>query len=305
MAYYYSFNEYLKKGFGQKVRRVSLNAGFSCPHKSDDDPASGCIFCNEAGFSLNAENTGSVEDQLAEGIDKLRKAYGIENFIAYFQNATGTNAPTNELKKYYDVVKKFKEVSSIYISTRPDCVNEKKLDLIAGYTDKYEVWIEYGVQTIHDRTLEVLNRNHTFFDSITAIKATAERGIKVGAHIILGLPDETLGDMIETAKALAELPVDGVKLHVLHVLKNTKLQKIYEKNGLNLLSREEYIDNACTFMEYLSPECVMLRLVSNAYKEHLVAPGWINDKIAVIEGIKKEFEKRGTKQGAKFKHNQI
>ena len=297
MSYYYSFNEYLKKRFGQKVRRVSLNSGFSCPHRTEEDTDSGCIFCNESGFSLNSGNTSPVEDQLAEGIYKLRRAYGIDKFIAYFQNATGTNASIDELKKCYDVVKKFKEVNSIYISTRPDCVDDEKLDLIGTYNDKYEVWIEYGVQTFHDRTLEVLNRRHTVFDSINAIKATSDRGIKVGAHIILGLPDETSSDMIETAKALAQLPVDGVKLHVLHVLKNTRLQRLYAEGSIKLLSKEKYIENACNFMEYLKPECVMMRLVSNAYKEHLVAPGWINEKIAVIEGIKKEFERRGTFQG--------
>ena len=297
MSYYYSFNKYLKKRFGQKVRRVSLNSGFSCPHRKDGDMESGCIFCNESGFSLNSENTSPVEDQLAEGIHKLRRAYGINKFIAYFQNATGTNAPLPELKKCYDVVKKFKDVNSIYISTRPDCVDKEKLDLIAAYNDIFEVWIEYGVQTFHDRSLKFLNRRHTVFDSINAIKDTHDRGIKVGAHIILGLPNESNNDMIETAKVLTQLPVDGVKLHVLHVLDNTKLQKLYAEGGIKLLSKEEYIENACNFMEYLNPECVMMRLVSNAYKEHLVAPRWINEKISVIEGIKTEFKRRGTFQG--------
>jgi len=297
--YYYSFNEYLKKRFGCKVRRISLNAGFPCPHKGSGEE-SGCIFCNESGFSLNAGNTGTVETQLAEGIRKLREKYGPMEFIAYFQNATGTNAPLEELRKSYDAVRKFKEINSIYISTRPDCVDDGKLDLIAGYAGKYEVWLEYGVQTMHDRTLQTLNRRHTWADSVNAVKAAATRGIKVGAHIILGLPGETIADMVATAKAIAELPVSGVKLHVLHVLRDTKLEKLYASGDIKLMSRDEYIKSACSFMEYLDPGCVMLRVVSDAYSDFLVAPAWINDKTAVIDGIKREFEKRGTKEGSKF-----
>jgi hypothetical protein len=299
--YYYSFNEYLKKKFGCKVRRVSLNAGFSCPHKGAGK-GEGCIFCNEYGFSPNASGAGSIERQLKEGISKLSAKYGPCGYIAYFQNATGTNASLAELRENYDAVKKFKEVNSIYISTRPDCVSEEKLELIAGYAEKYDVWLEYGVQTSHDRTLQALNRRHTWLDSVNAINAAAKKGIKVGAHIILGLPGESQEDMAATAKAIGALPVSGVKLHVLHVLKNTELERLYAEGKIKLMSRDEYITAACSFMEYLDPGCVMLRVVSDAYKDFLVAPLWINDKSDVIDGINMEFGRRGTRQGSCFRH---
>ncbi len=280
---------------------MSLNAGFTCPHKVENEPLSGCIFCNESGFSPNTGNGASLREQLETGISKLGKKYSVSKFIAYFQNATGTNASVQELKECYDVIKDFQEIESLYISTRPDCVDSEKLDLIAEYTDKYEVWLEFGIQTVHDRTLNKLNRGHTHLDSVKAVKGAAARGIKVGAHVILGLPGETGEDMIETAEVIAGLPVNGIKLHVLHVLRETVLEKMYSEGKIKLFSRKEYISNACDFMEYTDPSCVMFRLVSDAYKDYLIAPDWINDKSAVINGINKEFERRGTCQGAKYK----
>ncbi|MDD5634709.1 MAG: TIGR01212 family radical SAM protein, partial [Candidatus Omnitrophica bacterium] len=213
-------------------------------------------------------------------------------------SSTNTNAGILELEKAYNVIKKYPEVVALYIATRPDCIDEEKLELIAGFKKDYEVWIEYGVQTIHEKTLKFINRGHTFAQSVNAINRTARKGIKVGAHLMLGLPGETKKDMIATAKEISKLPVSGVKLHVLHVLKGTRLEEMYNEGKIKLLDKTEYVGIVCDFLENLKSDCVILRLVSDAKDEVLIAPKWINDKLSVINAIDREFASRGTKQGS-------
>jgi hypothetical protein len=183
-------------------------------------------------------------------------------------------------------------------------VDEEKLDLIESYSRDYDVWIEYGLQSAHDRTLKFINRRHTFHDFAEAAAMTAKRKIKVGAHVILGLPGETKDDMLKTAEKIAALPVSGIKLHVLHVLKGTRLEKYYNKGDINLLSFNEYVKTACDFLEIMNPNCVVFRLVSDANPDFLIAPKWINRKSEVISAIKKEFELRRTKQGSLWRTSQ-
>ncbi|MFH1665000.1 MAG: TIGR01212 family radical SAM protein [Candidatus Omnitrophota bacterium] len=298
---YYSYNTYLRERFGCKVRRISLNAGFPCPNKDGTISGDGCVFCNEEGFSRFAATDISLKEQIERSIRLSRDTGGVSKFIAYFQNAAGTNAETAELEGAYAVIRDYPEIVGLCIATRPDCIDDKKLDLIAGYTGDHDVWIEYGVQTVHDRTLMAMNRGHTFARSAEAIKRTADRGIKAGAHIILGLPGETGADMVSTAREMSRLPVSGVKLHVLHVLKGTVLDEMYRRGEIELMTRERYVRTACDFLENLRPDCVILRLVSDAKKEFLTAPGWITDKLAVIDQIEKEFSERGTAQGSAWR----
>lgn len=298
MKYYNSFNTYLKERFHAKVRRISLNAGFSCPNRDGQAGRGGCVFCNELGFSPFAGKNIPLKEQIERSISHAKEQGRAEKFIAYFQNATNTYAPAEKLKSAYDVIYDYPDIVALAVSTRPDCVDNEKLDLIAGYAKDYEVWIEYGVQSVHDRTLEAINRGHTFRQTEEAILRTAERGIKVGAHVILGLPGESWDDMVTTAKKLSELPVSGVKLHVLHVLKGTPLEQSYKDGKIALLTRDEYVDIACIFLENLSPDCVILRLVSDAKKEYLIAPEWINNKLAVIAQIEQKFASKGTSQGS-------
>jgi len=295
---YYSFNSYLKERYGTRLRRISLNAGFSCPNK--ESGKGGCIYCNELGFSRFAGRDVPLREQIERSMVVLKEK-GVEKFIAYFQNATNTNAEPGKLKTAYDVIKEYPEIVALCISTRPDCVDDEKLDLIASYTGNYEVWMEYGLQTIHDRTLEAVNRAHTFEQSVIAIEKTAQRSIKTGVHIILGLPGESEEDMIATAKKISTMPVSGVKLHVLHVLRDTELERMYRENKIKLLERDEYVGIACSFLENLKPDCAILRLVSDARGEYLIAPWWINDKLSVIDQIDREFEIRGTRQGSKVR----
>ncbi|MBN1353457.1 MAG: TIGR01212 family radical SAM protein [Candidatus Omnitrophica bacterium] len=305
MRSYYSFSEYLKTRFERRVQRISLNAGFDCPNRNGTLSASGCIFCNEKGFSRFAGTRLTLAEQIKESMNFVRARFGAEKFLAYFQNASGTYAQTAKLKEAYDVIKDFPDIVGLFISTRPDCMDEEKLDLVAGYCDNYEVWVEYGVQSVHDKSLKYLNRSHTFSQSLEAIENTARRGIKVGTHIIIGIPGETREDIIETARVIAHLPVSGVKLHVLHILRDTPLEKVFIEGKLNLLKQDEYISLACDFIERLDPGCVILRLVSDANPAVLVSPAWINEKQKLIESVESEFNKRGTCQGAKYDKNNL
>ncbi len=298
--YYYSFNDYLQEKYGGRVQRLSLNAGFTCPTRDGKIDTEGCIYCNEKGFSPYSDTRLPLKKQIEEAMEYAKKRYKAERFIAYFQNATNTYGPHSKLKKAYDIIKEFPDIVGLYISTRPDCIDKEKLDLIESYSKNYEVWLEYGLQSSHDRTLKFINRRHTFHDFVEAAKMTAKRGIKVGAHVILGLPGETREDMVKTAEKIGSLPVSGIKLHILHVLKGTKLEEYHKEGKINLLPFQEYVNTACDFLEATDPKCVVFRLVSDANPDYLVAPKWINKKSEVINAIKKEFEKRGTKQGVRW-----
>jgi len=298
--YIYSFNTYLRNKFGQRVQRLSLNAQFTCPNRDGKISKDGCIYCNDEAFSPFANTRLSLKEQIRQSADFAKKRYKAKKFVAYFQNATNTYASLAKLRKVYDTIKAFPEIVGLYISTRPDCVDEKILELIASYSKDYDVWIEYGLQTSHDRTLHFLNRGHVFHDFVKAAEMTAEKKIKVGAHVILGLPGETKEDMNATAKKIAKLPVSGIKFHMLHVLKNTRLENYYKSGKIRLLTFKEYVGRVCDFLEIISPICVIFRLVSDAKEDLLIAPKWINHKAEVINAIKDEFEQRGTKQGSKY-----
>ncbi len=298
--YYYAFNRYLKDKFSAKVWKVSLNAGFGCPNKNGVIDSKGCVFCNEEAFSRLAGSKLSLQEQLEEGIGFAREK-GVEKFIVYFQNGTSTNAPIEELKRTYDVIKSCEDIVGLSISTRPDCVDDAKIGLISEYVDSYDVWIEYGLQTVHNKTLKKINRRHTFDQSAWAIEKTARKGVNVGVHVILGLPGETRRDMINTAKVISGLPVNGVKFHILHVLKDTHLARLYDKNRIKLLDQGEYIDIACDFLENLRKDIVILRLISDAKRDVLIGPEWMNSKLNVMQGIEREFSVRGTGQGSLYK----
>jgi radical SAM protein (TIGR01212 family) len=297
---YYSFNNYLREKFGERVHKINLNASFACPNRDGTFSSDGCIFCNEKGLLRSVKRATPLEKQIEESMDFARKRFKAGKFIAYFQNAANTYADTGKLKKAYDAIKAFPEIAALFISTRPDCIDKEKLDLIESYSDDYEVWIEYGLQSVHDATLKKINRSHTFSQSLKAIEETSKRKIHVGAHIILGLPGESRDDMMETAKTLATLPISGVKLHVFHVLCDTKAEDLFNKGEIKLLEHGEYARLACDFLEELHPKCVILRLVSEARHEVLLAPEWMCEKRKIINDIKNEFKKRGTYQGAHY-----
>ncbi len=299
MDRYYRYSKYLKGTFGCAVYKVSIDAGFSCPNKDGKLSKDGCIFCDNRAFSFNsrAPITKSIEKQIEEGIDFGRSRYAAKKFIIYFQAFTNTYAPLNVLKERYDIIRRYKDIVGISIGTRPDCVTDDIFDLIKIYTLDYNVCFEYGLQSIHDRTLTLINRNHTYNDFLKALEKTKQHGIQACCHIIIGLPDETKDQIIQTAKELARLKVDAVKIHPLHIVKDTTLAKLYKDNRYKPMDLKDFINLTVNFLEHLSPDTVIQRIGADCPKGMLMAPDWISDKQDILELIEKDMQEKNTYQG--------
>jgi len=299
---YNQYSRHLQDIFNCKVYKITLDAGFSCPNRDGTISERGCVFCDAGGsFSQAHSSCLPIEEQLKEGVVQLKKRFKAEKFISYFQAYTNTYAPVEKLKSLYDRGVSHPDVVGLSIGTRPDCVDAEKLDLIASYKDNYLVWVEYGLQSIHNNTLEAINRGHTSEDFFKAVEMTKKRGINTCAHVIIGLPGETREHTLETARALAEIGVDGVKIHLLCVMKDTELENQYKKGLISLLSMEEYVETVCDFLELLPPDVSIHRLAGNGLKKLLVAPAWLDEKFKVLNLIDREFERRDSRQGRWYK----
>lgn len=276
---YYPLSTYLKDKFGEKVYKITLDAGFTCPNRDGSISNIGCIFCDDGGsFSKAHSRHLSIQDQIKAGISSQNKRFGANKFMAYFQAFSNTYKPIEELRNIYQQAIAHPQIVGISIGTRPDCIDKEKLDLISSFVPNYETWIEYGLQTIHDKSLLWMNRGHDYKCFEEAYYQTKEKGIKVCAHIILGLPTETKEDMLKTAEKLAKLKVDGVKFHALCVMQNTPLEKIYNNGELRLLSEDEYVDIVSDCLKILPPQTIIHRLCGNGYSKTMVAPLWLNNK---------------------------
>ncbi len=298
---YNPFSAYLKQKFGVKVYKITLDAGFSCPNRDGAISSGGCIFCDEGGsFSQAHSNLLSIEEQVETGVKTLSERFKAEKFMSYFQAYTNTYKPVGELEKIYNSALKHEKVVGLSIGTRPDCVDDEKLNLIASYKDDYYTWVEYGLQSIHDKTLRRINRGHDFDCFLRAYEKTKERGINVCVHVIFGLW-ETREEILQTAQKLAELKVDGVKIHMLCALENTKLAKLYEEKAIDFMSEREYIETVCDFLEYLPPETTIHRLAGNGLKKNLIAPRWLGKKLDCLNQIDRELLVRNSFQGIKYK----
>lgn len=302
MERYYSFNQYLRERFNERVHRLSINAEFQCPNLNGEIDSLGCIYCNNKGFSHFTHEPVSIEAQIEQSIKFYEKKIGVKKFIAYFQAFTNTYAPIEELRVKYEKIRKFPQIVGLFISTRPDCVDQDKIKLINDYQKDYLVWVEYGLQTTHNHILETINRNHTYEDFLNAYQLSKKYNLNVGVHLIIGLPLQTYADMLEDISRLKNLGVNGIKFHLLHVLKNTELEKQYLQGKIKLLDENEYVKIICDLIERLPKTTVIFRLVSSADDKYLVAPKWINQRGQVIEKIRSELEKRNTCQGNLYKN---
>lgn len=297
---YNQFSAYLKNKFGAKVYKITIDAGFSCPNRDGTISTGGCIFCDESGsFSQAHSNLLSIEEQVKTGAETLSRRFKAEKFMSYFQAYTNTYRPVNELQKIYDASLNHKDVVGLSIGTRPDCVDDEKLKLISSYKDDYYTWVEYGLQSVHDKTLKRINRGHDYDTFLRAYERTKEFGINVCVHVIFGLW-ETHDEIMQTAQTLAKLGVDGVKIHMLVALENTKLAQIYNEGGLELLSEDEYISTVCDFLEYMPKTTTIHRLAGNGLKKELIAPRWIGKKLDCLNKIDREFIRRDSYQGIKY-----
>ena len=300
---YTDLNSHLKGIFGKRVQKLTVDAGFTCPNRDGHIARGGCIFCNEKGSGTGAHLLGtSITDQIVEGREALFKRYKSKLFLIYFQAYSNTYAPVERLKELYDEALAFDDVVGLSIGTRPDCIDEEKLKLLNDYSQEKLVWIEYGLQSPHDTTLDAINRGHDLACFVEAVKLTQKIApkVKICAHIILGLPGEDRKMMLEGAKLLADLGVDGVKLHLLYVVKETPLDTLYLDGKYTCMEEEEYVETVCDFLELLPPEMVIQRLTGDPHRDELRAPEWPLKKGTTLKRIHDTFEARGTRQGSRY-----
>lgn len=299
MPRYRTLSSWLKEMFGESVRKITIDAGLGCPNRDSSKGLKGCIYCNSRGSGTGVISKGlSITQQVDRGIEFLSKRYGTKKFIGYFQSFTNTHGPVNQLRKLYLEAVDRPEVVGLAIGTRPDCVPNETLDMIAEFAEKRLVWIEYGLQSVHDRTLELIKRGHdssAFFD---AVSRTHCRGLPVVVHLILGLPGETLADMIATAKAVARVKVQGVKLHPLYIVRGTELEKLYRHGGYEPLTEEAALEATMAVLRVLPPHVVIHRLTSDPHPEELVAPLWMLDRQKVRNHLNRRMESTDFSQGA-------
>ncbi len=297
---YNQYSAHLKKKFGVKVYKITLDAGFSCPNRDGTISTGGCIFCDEGGsFSQAHSNLLPIEEQVEEGIKTLSKRFKAQKFMSYFQAYSNTYKPVSELEKIYNCALNHSDIVGLSIGTRPDCIDDEKIKLISSYKDDYYTWVEYGLQSIHDKTLKKINRGHNFDCFFKAYEKTKEAGINVCVHVIFGLW-ETHDEIMQTAQKLAQLKVDGVKIHMLCALENTKLAQIYKEGGIDFMDENEYVKTVCDFLEYLPETTTIHRLAGNGLSTELIAPKWLGKKFDCLNKIDKEFINRNSYQGSKF-----
>jgi radical SAM protein (TIGR01212 family) len=298
---YRDLNSFLKERFGQRVQKITLDAGLTCPNRDGRVGAGGCLYCNARGSGTGAWSRGeSIPAQLEAGMARLARRYGAARFIAYFQSFSNTYAPVAQLRELYNAALAPPQVVGLAIGTRPDCLEDDVLDLLAGFGRDRLVWLELGLQSAHDATLARLNRGHDVACFTEATARAAARGLPVVAHVILGLPGEGPGEMAATADYLARLPVHGVKIHLLYVIKDSGLAGRYGAGEYVCLSEDQYVRAVVDFIERLPPHLVIHRLTGDPHPEELVAPAWCLDKAGVLRRIREEFARRGTRQGSRW-----
>lgn len=299
---YSDYNTYLRQLFGQRVQKISIDAGLSCPNRDGMLSRKGCIYCNANGSGSGMFAKGfSIKEQIEKGKIGMIKKYKAKKFIAYFQSYTNTYTTCDHMQQMFDEVFSCEGVVGMAIGTRPDCIDEKKLDLISSYAEKYLVWLEYGFQSAHDTTLETINRGHSVKDFFTALDLTAGRGINICAHVILGLPGEDRSMMLETAKILADSEINGVKIHLLYVIKGTILDRMLKTGGYFPMEQEEYVDMVCDFLELLPERIIIQRITGDPHPDELRAPLWAGQYRETFNMIQTTLETRDTFQGKKYR----
>lgn len=295
---YYTVDYFYKKKFGCKICKISLNAGFSCPNIDGTKGKGGCIYCSSSG---SGEFAGNPKEELSTQFENIKrnmqKKWKNAKYIAYFQAHSNTYAPVIILKEKYESILTKENVVGLSIATRPDCISNECLHYLSLLNQETYLTIELGLQTIHEKTAKYINRCHDLKCFEDMVYKLYNHNIPVVVHIINGLPFETKEMMIQTVKYINSLPISGVKIHMMHILKNTKLASIYETKPFPILSKEEYIDIVCTQLQYLRQDIVIHRITGDPKKEDLIAPQWLTKKFCILNDIDKEMEIRNIYQG--------
>ena len=300
---YLSLNRYLQHVFGHRVHRVSVDARLGCPNVVPDEPESGCIFCNVASFSPSRRLPPQpVARQIDEGISRLKRRFNCDAFIAYFQPATNTFAPVDTLRSLFDEALSHPKIVGLAVGTRPDCAGPDVLDLLERFARHTYVSVEFGLQSIHDRSLAWLGRGHTYETFLQAVERCRGRGFEVGAHVILGIPGETGEEIRATARELARLEIDAVKVHNLYAVADTRLAQWVESGEVVLAGPDEYVGWLVDFLERLPTRTIVQRITGEAPGTGFVGPAWCRDKPRVLAAVVDEFRRRGSRQGHLHTH---
>ncbi len=295
---YNDYNSYLKSMFGQRVQKIVVDSGLNCPNRDGTLSKDGCIYCNARGSGSGAFSKGvSIKEQVRQGREAMIRRYKAKKYIAYFQSFTNTYTSWEHMKAMYDEALEADGMVGLSIGTRPDCIDKEKLDLIQSYTKRYLVWMEYGLQSAHDITLNLINRGHDMACFNRAVAMTLGRGINICVHVILGLPGENHAMMLDTARILADSGINGIKLHLLYVIKGTALETLYKNGSYRCMEQKEYVDTVCDFLELLPENVVIQRLTGDPHPDELAAPQWCRKKSETFQMIQNTLGKRSSRQG--------
>ncbi len=299
---YHTLNYHVKNKYNTKVVKISLNAGFTCPNVDGTKGYGGCIYCSKLGSGdFGGDITKNLEEQFYEVKEKIDKKWPNSKYIAYFQARTNTYAPVEVLKEKYERVLDLDNVIGIAIATRADAISDECLDYLSDLNKRTNLTVELGLQTIHDKTSSLINRCHTLDEFEDTYYKLKKRNIEVVVHIINGLPYETEDMMLDTVRYLNSIGIDGIKIHMLNIIKDTALATLYEKEKFHLLDKDEYIDIVIKQLELLSPKVVIHRITSDPNPKDLIAPNWLLKKFCLLNDIDKEMKKRDSYQGKKIK----
>jgi uncharacterized protein len=293
---YYDLKSYWRNLFGCNVHKLAIDAGFTCPNRDGHVATGGCIYCDGRGSKLRQQGAlPSVTEQIISG----KKYYSKQaaKFIGYFQTFTNTYAPAEKLRTLYDEALAQEDVIGLSIGTRPDCLSTDVIELLSGYAKKYHIWVELGLQSVHDKTLQFINRGHNFQQFSDAVNSLTGHGLNICVHMIIGLPGETDKDVLTTAKTIAAIPINGIKIHSLLALEGTALGEMYKKGNINMITKEKYVSLTADVLEVLPPEMVIQRLTADGYRDIFLAPDWAGNKLDVLNAINRELERRDSYQG--------
>lgn len=301
---YHSLNYFLRNKFGEKIFKISLDAGFSCPNRDGTISKGGCIFCSERGSGdFAGDRNFCIGDQFAEIKEMMNKKWKEGKYIAYFQAYTNTYASLETLREKYDEALKEEGVVALAIATRPDCLDPNVLDLLEEYSKKVYLWVELGLQTSKDKTAKLINRGYNLEVFEEAIRNLRARNIDVVVHTIFGLPEESKEDMLNTVRYISKLDIQGVKFHLLHLMKETPLVKLYEQGRLSFLEQEEYIELICKAISILPQQVVIHRLTGDAPRQLLIGPMWSLKKWEILNAIDSYLQNNDIYQGLYFSTN--
>ena len=292
---YNNLSEYFRKKYGTRLKKICIDGGFSCPNRDGKCGTGGCIYCGERGAGEHIDKALSIREQVSS---QLERAGENDKFIAYFQNFSNTYADAETLKERYDSALFDERIKILAIGTRPDCLDEEKVRLIAEYKKRLDVWVELGLQTSSDKTAEIINRGYRREIFEGAVSLLKKYGIPVVVHMIIGLPGESGSDAVNTAKYISSLGVWGIKIHSIYVMKGTRLAEMYRENLYTPPTAEEYVSAAAECIAHVRGDMVIHRLTGDCPRDMLVAPEWNKDKNAVISAIVKKMEERGLRQGS-------